>query len=331
MDGAFPRRWQAIDPLLPERSFASPHCGAELVVTGPDGQTVAAGRCEHWSGAAGSLDLSWGAARRFQLTALVADPDVAPALDRLLSLWHDHLAEVPGTEAEDTAAIVTWPSRDIGGITTLLRHGFAPLEVIAARRAPGKPAAVPHADAGDGTRIRSAVPADIDAIVRLGLELIRYDAHFCAVSERADSAAALRGEAAALVADGWTWLAERDGAAIGILSAQRPEAAGWIAPMASAAPAAYLMLMFVQSGERGAGVGTALTDRYHRAADEAGVAVTLLHHAQLNPLSAPFWNRRGYRPLWTSWQGLPARAIGQLRINPPGRDRSPAASGRTAS
>ena len=79
--------------------------------------------------------------------------------------------------------------------------------------------------------------------------------------------------------------------------------------MVRLAPAAYLMLMFVEPAERGTGVGAALVDRFHREADAAGMAVILLHHAQLNPLSAPFWSRQGYRPLWTSYQALPARAV----------------------
>ncbi len=99
------RRWAQIDPLLPSPGRESPHCGAPLVVTGRGG-TIAAGRCEHWVGAPGSLDLSWGAARRFQLSATVAGPDVAAGLGQLLSLWRDHLAELPGTGEEDTAAVV---------------------------------------------------------------------------------------------------------------------------------------------------------------------------------------------------------------------------------
>ena len=69
------RRWQLIDPLRPLPGPASPHCGVPLTVSGRDG-TAAVGRCEHWAGAPGSLDLSWGAARRFQLSAAVAGPDV---------------------------------------------------------------------------------------------------------------------------------------------------------------------------------------------------------------------------------------------------------------
>ena len=162
-----------------------------------------------------------------------------------------------------------------------------------------------------GLRIRRAGPADIEFVARLGIEIIRFDSRFGTVNERAGTLDALRREAAGLVAGQapWTWLAERDGEPVAMLAAQRPEAAGWITPMVRLAPAAYLMLMFVQPGERGDGVGAALAGQFHREADAAGVAVTLLHYEQLNPLSAPFWSRQGYRPLWTTWQATPARAV----------------------
>jgi GNAT superfamily N-acetyltransferase len=108
----------------------------------------------------------------------------------------------------------------------------------------------------------------------------------------------------------WTWLAERGGHAVGLLVAQPPQQAGWIAGMTSPSPAAYLQTMFVDQQERGTGVGSALVRQLHAQLDAAGVAVTLLHHSQVNPLSAPFWYRMGYRPLWTSWEARPA---GMLR------------------
>ena len=46
-----------------------------------------------------------------------------------------------------------------------------------------------------------------------------------------------------------------------------------------------------------------------RELDAAGVAVTLVHHGQLNPLSAPIWSRMGYRPLRTGWEIRPAQAL----------------------
>lgn len=311
-------RWRAVDPLLPTPGLAVPDCGVKLVVTGPGGSTVAAGWCAHWAGAPGSLDLSWGAARRFQLTAQVAGPDVACALDELLSLWRDHLADTPDTAAEDTAATVTWPSRDVDGVAALLRHRFAPLEVIAARTVPGPVVADPEGaplEAGlleAGLLIRRAGPADVDAVVSLGLEVIRFDSRFGSVRERPDTVRGLRAEARGSLLTGpaaWTWLVERDGMPVALLAAQRPESAAWITSVVRRAPAAYLMLMFVAPGERGRGIGAALTGQFHRAAAAAGTAVTLLHYEQLNPLSAPFWNRQGYRPLWTVWETTPARAI----------------------
>jgi len=313
------QRWQAIDPLLPLPAVAPPGCGAELVVAGPGGAPAAAGTCEHWEGAAGSLDLAYGAARRFQLAAQVAGPDVAGSLDRLLSLWRDHVADLPGADDQDSAAMVTWPSRDVEGAGALLRHGLVPLSVIAARRA-GHPAG---SAAGTGVtaraagrteqsvQIRRAGPADIDTVVRLGMEVIRFNTHFGVLVERPGTAEALRREAAGLLAApaAWIWLAGRDGMPIGMLYAKPPKSAEWIAPMARPAPVAYLELMGVVPGERGRRVGAALAARLNQETEAAGVAVTLLHYEPLNPLAAPFWSQQGYRPLWTSWEARPARAI----------------------
>jgi GNAT superfamily N-acetyltransferase len=280
---------------------------------------VAAGSCEHWAGTPGSLDLTWGAARRFRLTAWTAGPDVAGALDRLLAAWRDHLAGASGADGDDTAAVVTWASRDVGGVQALLRHGLVPISVVAARRtsshagrsaddaARGGPAAAGRPD----LRIRRAGLADIDTVVRLGLEVVRFDALCGGVIERPETAGALRREATGWLAEpeSWIWLAERDGAAIGMLAAERPESAGWIAPMARPSPVAYLSLMFVSPAERGSGVGAALAGQLRGTVEAAGVPVTLLHYEQANPLSVPFWSQQGYRPLWTSWEARPARTL----------------------
>jgi len=318
-------RWEAIDPLLPPPS-APPGCGTELVVKGAGKQPTAIGTCGHWQGRPGSIDLTWGPSRRFRLSPLTAGPDVAVSLDGLLSQWRDHLAGVPEAAEDDTAAIVTWPSRDIEGATTLLRHGLVPLTVIAARvpgghSSNGTSAADPAlagtalASASVGAqppvRLRRAGPADIAAVVSLGLEIVRFDAHFGTVVERPETADALGREAARLLRGQkpWTWLAERDGVPVGIAAAERPERARWIAPMVRPAPVAYLGQMFVAPGERGRGLGAALAGQAHSEIDAAGVSVTLLHYEQLNPLSGPFWSRRGYRPLWTIWEARPARAL----------------------
>ena len=257
------RRWQEIDPLLPEPGPLPQGCGTEFTIAGGTGEPAAAATCEHCEAAPGSLDTAWGTARRFQFAPQITGPDIGGTLDRLLGQWRDHLAGLPGTGSQDTAAVVNWPSRDI------------------------------------------------DAVVRLGLEVIRYDAHFGNGGERPDTVGALRPEADEMLAgpQPWIWLAERDGQAIGLLAAQRPELAGWIAPLVRQAPVAYLMLMFVAPGERAGGIGAELVARLHADVRAAGVPVTLLHYEQVNPLSAPFWSQQGYRPLWLTWEARPARAI----------------------
>jgi GNAT superfamily N-acetyltransferase len=317
------QRWQEIDPLLPDPGPLPPGCGAEFTIAGAAGEPAAAATCEHCEAAPGSLDTAWGTARRYQLAPQITGPDIGGTLERVLGQWREHLAGLPGADGLDTAAVITWPSRDIDGVKALVRHGFAPLAVVAARvtgRHPGGPAPGVRGGSGEpgagsgpgraGARIRRAGPADIDAVVRLGLEVIRYDAHFSNGGERPDTLDALRREAGEMLAgpEPWIWLAERDGHAIGLLAAQRPELAGWIAPLVRESPVAYVMLMFVAPGERAGGIGADLVARLHADTQTAGVPVTLLHYEQVNPLSAPFWSQQGYRPLWITWEARPARA-----------------------
>jgi predicted N-acetyltransferase YhbS len=308
---AVAHRWQAIDPLLPEPSQPTKTCGTDLTVTSADGRIVANGYCRHVHLQPGSLELAWGAASQFALTAWVAGPDVGTGLGQLLERWRSHLIRQQDAADEDSEAMVRWPSRDVDGVRVLLEHGMRPLTVIAARPA-GRAidGGTVRASSAD-LRIRTAGQGDLDALERLGMEMMRYDAHFGPVTVRADTARGLRESAARALAAAqpWTWLAERDGEAVGMVQAEPPEAAGWVAPLVRAQPVAYLGEMSVLPGVRGAGVGTALVEHLHRELDAAGAAVTLLHHAQLNPLSAPFWNRMGYRPLWTLWEVRPATRL----------------------
>jgi GNAT superfamily N-acetyltransferase len=303
------RRWQAIDPLLPVISGWAPGCGADLAVAGPDRGVMAAGSCSHWAAEPGSLDLIEGAARRFRLTPYIAGCDVLAALDTLLSRWRDHLATVPEAAGEDTAAVTCWPSRDVAGVRALVGHGLTPLGVIAAWSASRRPAVV--ADCPPGVRIRRATPADLDVVARMAMEVVRFDAYFGGVIERPGAAEALRAEIAGLLAehDPWTWLAERNGDPVGLLIAEQPAVAGWIAPRTCASPVAYLLALFVVPAERAAGVGAALTAQLHRTAAAAPVSVILLQYEQVNPLSVPFWGGQGYRPLWSTWEARPARML----------------------
>jgi GNAT superfamily N-acetyltransferase len=302
------RRWQAIDPLLPAIPGWTPGCGADLTVDGPDPGLLAAGSCSHWTAEPGSLDLIEGAAQRFRLTPYITGSDVLAALDTLLSQWRDHLAAVPEAAGEDTAAVICWPSRDVAGVRALVAHGLAPLGVIAARSASGRPAAV--ADCPPDVRIRRATLADLDVVAAMAMQVVRFDAHFGGVIERPGAAEALREQVAGLLEhDPWTWLAERDGDPVGLLIAEPPEVADWIAPQTCGSPVAYLLALFVVPAERAAGVGAALTAQLHRTAAAALVSVILLQYEQVNPLSVPFWGGQGYRPLWSTWEARPARML----------------------
>lgn len=145
----------------------------------------------------------------------------------------------------------------------------------------------------------------------MSMEVIRFDAQFGGVIDRPGAAEALRAEVASLLDEHepWAWLAERDGDPVGLLVAERPEVAGWIAPRTCLSPVAYLLVSFVAPAERGAGVGAALTEHLHREAAAARVSVILLEYEQVNPLAVPFWGHQGYRPLWTTWEARPARML----------------------
>ena len=143
------RRWQEIDPLLPEPGPLPPGCGAEFTIAGGTGERAAAATCAHAEAAPGSLDTAWGTARRFELAPQITGPDIGGTLDRLLGQWRDHLAGLPGTDSQDTAAVVTWPSRDIDGVKALVRRGFAPRAVVAARTAGRHPGVGEEENEGD--------------------------------------------------------------------------------------------------------------------------------------------------------------------------------------
>ena len=303
------RRWQGLDPILPVRAELPEGCTAPLVASGPNGRPAGIATCRHEHVPPGTLNQTWGTAGRFSLIPRLRGPDTSAALDDLLGQWRGHLAGLPEAGGQDTAAMVNWPCRDVGGVNTLLRHGLQPLIVIAVRPM-GQPGTPPD-PARAGLVVREAGPADLDAVTGLEIGVIRYDAHFGAAIMRPDTEALVRAETAAALAarPAWAWLAERDGQPVGLVHVQPPERSGWIAGMARGGVTAYLQTLFVRPGERGTGVGAALVGHVHGILDGRGVQTTLLHYAQVNPLSAPFWGRMGYRPLWTGWEVRPAAAL----------------------
>jgi GNAT superfamily N-acetyltransferase len=303
------RRWQGLDQFLPPRAELPDGCAAPFVTSGANGRPAGLAVCRHEYVPAATLNQTWGMAGRFSLIVRLRDAATDAALDDLLGQWRAHLAGLPEAGAGDTAAMVSWPSRDVTGVNALLRHGLQALTVIAVRSAP---AAGLADDAGPaGPVIREAGPADLNVVTEFEMGVIRYDAYFGSAVVRPATEALVRAETQAALASRpvWAWLAERDGQPVGLVHVQPPGPSGWIAGMARGGATAYLQTMFVRPGERGTGIGAALVRHAHAVLDARGVQTALLHYAQLNPLSAPFWNRMGYRPLWTGWEVRPATAL----------------------
>lgn len=289
-------RWRAVDPLLPPPSV--PERPPVSVAGG-----VAAGWAVRGEVDPTTLGASWSALRHFVLTAHVGGPDPAEALGELLDRWDGGIRvhAVPGDH--DAVAEVTWPSRDTEPVLALVRRGFQPAIDVAVR-----PTGPPRAVAVPGLTIRPLTASDVAIAVELNLELIRYDSRFGTLTERASSGPRLT-ESLGERADReipTAWLADRDGRPVGLCIVDPPASAGWIAGMCGSGPVGYLATLFVDPDARGAGVGEALAAHADAALHAAGAAVTLLHHVVANPLSAPFWHRAGYRPLWTKWQRRPA-------------------------
>jgi GNAT superfamily N-acetyltransferase len=297
------RRLAAIDPLLPVPPlWKDRQDGATLAL--PSAVALATrSQVGPWSNAA-----LWRPLVEYQLDVRLAGARPGAALGALLAEWERLLATNGVAGDEDTAAVVTRPSRDTVGSEELLRHRFAPMRVLAARPAdrlgsgPGPVA---------GVRIRHAERADVDTAVRLQLELRGYDSQFGLVHRREGERELITQHTLELLAGGEAaptlWIAELYGRPLGLLHIELPPASDWIAGHVEADRVGYLASLNVAEQARGTGVGSALAAHAHQLFDEEGVEVVLLHHALANPRSTPFWYAHGYRPLWTSWYRMPAR------------------------
>ena len=304
------RRWPDLDPMLPAPGDLPAGCSAPLMTAGGDGRPAGVAVCRHEYVPADVLEQAWGPATRLVLTPRLRDPDAYPALDDLLGQWHDHLAGLPEADNEDAAALIVWPSRDISGVNALLKHGMQAITVIAVRSA-GRAMGVADAGTPADVVIREAGPDDLDAVTELEMGVIRFDAHFGAAIPRPATEALVREATRQALArrQAWVWVAERSERLVGLVHVLPPDESAWIAGMTGPGSTAYLQSMFVGPDERGGGLGAALVKRAHNELDARGISITLLHYAQMNPLSGPFWSRMGYRPLWTGFQSRPAVAL----------------------
>jgi ribosomal protein S18 acetylase RimI-like enzyme len=285
-----------MDPLLPEPGPLPEAVGDDLVLDAAG----AVGLVRRVVLDEAALAAAWYALDQRWLSAQVTSP---AAMAGLLGRWREHLAGEPAPDP-DSAAIVMWPSRDMDMTPVFLAHGLVPTMVIAVR-----PAARPGPAVSSTVPVRRAGPADLDAVVALSLEEVRFSARISGIPQRPNTAELMRNRYATALAEDepLVWVADRDSKVIGVVSVAVAEQAAWIAPLVAASPVAYVDCAAVAPADRGGGVAAALIQQVHHAMDAAAIAVTMLHYGALNPLSAPFWHRSGYRPLRTRWQTSPVR------------------------
>jgi ribosomal protein S18 acetylase RimI-like enzyme len=284
-----------IDKLLgPRRPLPAPGSD-ETLLTVPGGQGLA-------SRISTNLDefvALFTAADAYQLQARVTGPD---AMAALLQAWDDRLRATAKVGDDDSAATLTWPSRDVAMTRVLLANGFVPGSVLAVRRAGN---ALPSA--GTDVHVRQLTTADIGAAISLWQEANAWDAQFGMAYRRSAAIKLVRAE----LEKSGALVAEIGGQVRGLVVTQDPQRASWVAPMIADGPVAYITCLSVTAACRGRGVGAALVDQVHAELDRAGITVSALHYAALNPLSVPFWHRCGYRPLRTSWVRRPVVRAGR--------------------
>ncbi|MEU7531251.1 GNAT family N-acetyltransferase [Saccharothrix sp. NPDC042600] len=293
-------RFACLDPLLP--AVTAPPDGDVVTAALPDGTRVAGvlTRQVHDRRSAARL---WSATEVWELTPLVGGGGAA-AMDALLRAWRHRMDRV-GPAEQDSACVLTWPSRDAEAARVLLDHGLVPLSVIAVRRA-----GPPPADAS--LTIRRATPADLDTVLALALAELRYSALVGSTVDRPEAAELKRRTLAErLAAGGPAWLAERDGIAVALAECAVvvSEPGNWTSTRLPLGRWGYVNCVSVLPGARGTGIGQRLMAHAHRELHRLGTVGTYLYYNPPNPLSSVFWPRQGYRPLWTVWEVRPAGAL----------------------
>lgn len=300
------RRFAALDARLPRA--AAPPPGDVLVVGTPPHH--AAGVVTHHVWPVGSGPLLWSAAQVSELHPVIGAAGHGP-LHALVDAWRGHVLPAVLRD-EDSAAAVTWPSRDVVATRVFLDHGLVPLAVLAVRG----PGTLPEPARDPTLALRRADPTDLEACVRLALEELAYSSQVGGSLLRPDAEKVKRTTIRDRLGRGEpTWLAERDGVVVGMIECGYAEAAPgtWLANLLPAGLWGYVNCASVTATERGRGVGAHLVATA-LSAIEAGVRGspvrgTYLYYNPPNPLSSVFWPRAGFAPLWTLWEVRPAGGL----------------------
>jgi GNAT superfamily N-acetyltransferase len=250
-----------------------------------------------------------GIVRSFTLPA-PSDPDATEVVTAMLTAlstdWH-------AAHRSTTGDLIRWPARDVAWLHPILeQHGFL-LDSICAFRPP--PAFPPMKSAEAASiELREATPADEEALVQLFEEELRVHEQ-CVPCARVSSAAicGFRQKLARLwqggsFADGapLVLVATRERQVVGmaecvLLRVELNEEPGWTPP----GNYGCLDNVCVAAAVRGQGVGALLTQAALALfAAQPSLNGTLLWYSPDNRFAADFWTRRGFLPLWTTYQRL---------------------------
>lgn len=295
-------RFARLDPTLP--TVANPPDGDVLTVAMPDGDRVA-GVLVRTQLEPGTVPTLWSAMEVWELHPLLGDAAGEAAMDALLRQWRRLLDRA--SPAADSACVVTWPSRDVEVTGPLLHHGLVPRSAIGIRS--GAP---PTKPVESSATVRRAHPRDLDTVLTLELAELDYSALAGAAIRRVDAERVKRPATARHLDLGDpTWLAERDGVAVGLAQCWLADTAPgtWTSVRLPAGRWGYVNCLSVLPEARGTGVGQLLMAIAHRELHRLGAARTFLYYHPTNPLASVFWARQGYRPLWTVWEVRPAGAL----------------------
>lgn len=303
-------RWKALDNDLPDRVYTPPADDIPTVTS--DG---AQGYAHHVELGPDDVLAALGPLNTYFLRAVVEAVSPAEVTERYAALLSSLLpavreqyrdamtSDAPSNlvpPAHEHVLRVNWPSRETAVIPALRAHGFAPTTTVALRmldhhRPPSHP--IPAA-------IRTASMADLDGVVDVVVDGLMYDEAPGITRPRESMVQANRESYEDKIANqaGSVFVAELHGEIIGVASVMAPEHAEWVQGFTSIERPGYFASLAVREGQRGTGLGSALVRAGHGYLQERGVRAVILHHGTLNPLSTPFYYKRDYRPLWTTWQ-----------------------------